>query len=102
VSCTHSLTPTITDVRVVERTVMKVHRPKPSNDHRSLPVVPDHDAIARLAHSLWEARGRPEGSPNEDWFNAQRELIDGRPDHADESSPHAAASGSNAKRPRSN
>lgn len=27
-----------------------------------------------LAHQLWEARGRPEGSPDEDWFRAVKEL----------------------------
>ena len=30
--------------------------------------------IAALAYSLWEARGCPEGSPEEDWFNAERTL----------------------------
>jgi hypothetical protein len=28
-----------------------------------------------LAYAYWEARGRPEGSPCEDWFRAERELI---------------------------
>ena len=30
--------------------------------------------IAALAYHLWQARGRPEGSPEEDWFQAEREL----------------------------
>jgi hypothetical protein len=34
--------------------------------------------IARLAYSLWEARGRQDGSPEEDWFRAEQELI-GKP-----------------------
>jgi hypothetical protein len=34
----------------------------------------DHEDIATLAHKLWEARGCPEGSPEEDWFHAVREL----------------------------
>jgi hypothetical protein len=33
-----------------------------------------HEDIARLARELWEARGRPEGSPDEDWFQAVKEL----------------------------
>ena len=33
-----------------------------------------HDDIARLAHELWEARGCPHGSSEEDWFRAAREL----------------------------
>lgn len=34
----------------------------------------NHDDIARLAYSLWEARGCPEGSPEIDWFEAVKEL----------------------------
>jgi hypothetical protein len=33
-----------------------------------------HDDIAALAHALWQARGCPEGSPQEDWFHAAEEL----------------------------
>ena len=33
-----------------------------------------HKRIARLAYSYWEARGRPDGSPEEDWFRAEEEL----------------------------
>jgi hypothetical protein len=33
-----------------------------------------HEDIAVLAYQLWEARGRPEGSPEEDWFQAAKEL----------------------------
>src|SRR5580704_5791926 len=33
-----------------------------------------HDDIAALAHKLWEARGCPEGSSEEDWFHAAEEL----------------------------
>lgn len=32
------------------------------------------DAIAALAYSYWEARGCQGGSPEEDWFRAEREL----------------------------
>jgi hypothetical protein len=35
---------------------------------------PTHEEIARLAYSYWEARGRKEGSPQEDWFRAERVL----------------------------
>ena len=31
--------------------------------------------IARLAYSLWEARGGQDGSPEQDWFRAEQELI---------------------------
>ena len=33
-----------------------------------------HGDIAALAHALWQARGCPEGSPEEDWFHAAQEL----------------------------
>jgi DUF2934 family protein len=39
--------------------------------------VPEHAQIALLAYSYWQARGAPDGSPEEDWFRAQAEL--GRP-----------------------
>jgi hypothetical protein len=29
-----------------------------------------HDDIAALARELWQARGCPDGSPDEDWFHA--------------------------------
>jgi len=29
------------------------------------------EEIAALAYSLWQARGCPEGSPEDDWFNAE-------------------------------
>jgi hypothetical protein len=34
----------------------------------------EHD-IAKLAYALWEARGCPVGSPEEDWFRAEAELM---------------------------
>jgi len=33
-----------------------------------------HDDIAALAHKLWQARGCPQGSPEEDWFHAAEQL----------------------------
>jgi len=40
-----------------------------------------HEAIALRAYRLWESRGCPIGSPEEDWFRAEREIIgqEGRP-----------------------
>jgi hypothetical protein len=35
---------------------------------------PARDGIPTLARALWEARGRPEGSPEDDWFRAERAL----------------------------
>jgi hypothetical protein len=36
--------------------------------------VPTEDNIAALARALWEARGCPEGLPEEDWYRAERVL----------------------------
>jgi Protein of unknown function (DUF2934) len=35
---------------------------------------PLHEEIARRAYKLWEQRGRPNGSREEDWFRAESEL----------------------------
>ena len=34
----------------------------------------DHRRIERLAYQLWQERGRPIGSPIEDWLGAEAEL----------------------------
>jgi hypothetical protein len=33
-----------------------------------------NNAIAELAYELWEARGRPHGSAEEDWLEAEQRL----------------------------
>jgi DUF2934 family protein len=35
---------------------------------------PTGDAIAVLAYRYWTERERPSGSPEEDWFRAEREI----------------------------
>jgi len=34
-----------------------------------------HQQIQKRAYQLWEERGRPLGSPEEDWLRAEQELI---------------------------
>jgi hypothetical protein len=36
--------------------------------------TPTRENIAPLARALWKARGCPEGSPEDDWFRAERAL----------------------------
>ena len=36
--------------------------------------TPAEDEIATLARAVWEARGCPQGLPEEDWFRAERAL----------------------------
>ena len=35
-----------------------------------------HEFVERLAYQHWEARGRPLGSPEVDWFAAERALYE--------------------------
>jgi hypothetical protein len=37
-------------------------------------AVPTHDQIAARAFELWEARGRPLGDDQGDWYEAERQL----------------------------
>jgi len=39
------------------------------------PAAIDTEAIARLAYSLYEARGYTGGSAEDDWFRAERALM---------------------------
>jgi hypothetical protein len=36
--------------------------------------APDNEAIAKLAYQIWEERGRPPGSAEVDWYEAERQL----------------------------
>jgi hypothetical protein len=38
-------------------------------------MAPSREEIARLAYVYWEARGRQHGSPDEDWYRAEFELL---------------------------
>jgi len=62
--------------------------PKPSIQHelnpienqtteRYAPNPADPETRARLAYELWLQRGSPDGSPEEDWFQAERLLESG-------------------------
>jgi Protein of unknown function (DUF2934) len=50
--------------------------------------APKHEEIAQLAYQYWESRGRPLGSPEEDWLRAEQDVLmdrlvwGGRPPHA--------------------
>jgi len=41
--------------------------------------APDSDAIAKLAYQLWEERGRPLGTAEGDWYEAERQLLQLQP-----------------------
>ncbi len=48
--------------------------PDTAVERGTLASLIEQDDIALLAYSYWEARGCPNGSPEEDWFRAEREL----------------------------
>jgi hypothetical protein len=39
---------------------------------------PNQDEIARVAHAVWEAEGRPEGRDHEHWMRAKQLIAEGR------------------------
>jgi hypothetical protein len=43
--------------------------PRASETHES-----DEPQVAALAYLLWQGRGCPEGSPQEDWYGAEQQL----------------------------
>lgn len=53
-----------------------VASPSPDSLAESTPGTSsfDPEELARLAYSYWEARGGQDGSPEEDWYRAEREL----------------------------
>ena len=50
-------------------------RREPYQTPAVIPAAPTHEEIARLAYANWEARGRQDGSPEEDWYRAEQELL---------------------------
>jgi hypothetical protein len=48
--------------------------------HQPLELIPGspyesrREFVEKLAHKLWEQRGRPVGSPDDDWFAAERSV----------------------------
>jgi len=49
--------------------------PMQSMDAEDEISAPTQDDIAELAYSYWEARGGRGGSPWDDWFRAEQELM---------------------------
>jgi hypothetical protein len=51
---------------------------RPSDEQQPLELIPGfsyeshYEFVARLAYKLWLQRGRPLGSPDIDWFAAER------------------------------
>jgi|GEM_PF-4565852 hypothetical protein len=43
-------------------------------DSLNADAAPEHGDIAKLAFEFWEQRGRPVGSPEQDWLRAEKEV----------------------------
>lgn len=54
----------------------QVEAPPVETPEASAPLAdrPAYEDIALLAYTLWQERGCPEGSSEEDWFRAEQEL----------------------------
>ena len=42
--------------------------------HEEISEPENQQEVAALAYGFWQARGCPEGTPEEDWFRAEREI----------------------------
>ena len=71
------LTAATSPQRPVVRRPRTVHR-KPAAESTILPLETPVDTtsedISRLAYSLWQERGCPAGTPEEDWLRAEQLL----------------------------
>jgi hypothetical protein len=38
--------------------------------------MPEHRSIGELAYRLWQSRGCPEGTAEQDWLDAERQLLE--------------------------
>ena len=47
----------------------------PAPAQAPIAATPTHEEVARLAYLYAEARGFVNGSPEDDWFRAERELL---------------------------
>lgn len=47
----------------------------PSKGARMPDTVPSHDRIRARAYELYEGRGREPGQDEQDWFHAEREIL---------------------------
>lgn len=41
-------------------------------------LVPSHEEIAKRAFEIWCGKGRPQGTAEQDWVEAERSLSSGR------------------------
>lgn len=52
----------------------KRRKPAAKKQEQVAAPAPSREDIARLAEKYWAERGWPEGSPEQDWLRAEKEL----------------------------
>jgi hypothetical protein len=67
-------TPDTTDLLQTDAVSAAVASGETTAGDADLTPAPAREEIARPAYCYWEARGGDGGSPEDDWFRAQREL----------------------------
>ena len=73
--------------RIMASRALKIDPTKSGTSHQADSTEPnvaqtvDENAIAALAFQLWQERGCPIGSDQQDWFRAEQEL-QGEPDQS--------------------
>ena len=72
----HSVEPSSNSVERKTRMARKSSKPISVTDHDSYSseTVTSTSDIAALAYELWQQRGCPEGSPEQDWYEAERKV----------------------------
>jgi len=50
-------------------------KPAPKTGTVDFSSISIHEKVALLAYSYWEERGRQGGSPEEDWYRAEKEVL---------------------------
>ena len=65
---------------MLDRGVPKPAKPTASPGKRYMPtrpnaITPSHDQIRQRAYELYELRGRQDGSSEQDWLEAERQML---------------------------
>ena len=65
---------------MLDRSVPKHAKPDTSPSKRHMPtppnaITPSHDQIRQRAYELYELRGRQDGFSEQNWFEAEQQLL---------------------------
>lgn len=74
VSVTKKATPAA-DVKTMDTTLQMATAATVTRPVRIVETPDLREEIAKMAYTLWESRGRQNGSPVEDWLQAEQEVL---------------------------